>query len=716
MLVNLEQIISKSIDKIKDFKEAALITVNFIAETIVHHPIACALAYFASKTSGLELKIAMAIQDKEAIQSAINEIQNPTNIIIKGFAIYLGCKLAKEYLFDKRFNKKDEQKSIKQIVLDNPTIYSFAGSVAATMALNTIDNAPIEANVFRFLPNYLLLRSFLHIIGFQQEINKIRNSVPNENQKIKFLDYLLAQPAIPAAISGAAAFYLGFKQFSAGYYRAPAHAFAVHSLLSIAAAQAAYFTTQMLSSVLHSKSKDYAKLSLKAQWQKFCSKYDDALETLDELDKIGSENQIAKIKIEKSDILLRQGKKDDAMYLLKDCVYYDQQAPSNPLEFLQELIRISGITAIKRAVQFTPFFDDDVKLSVLCFKDKRYFAAQYVLYLSLNSKPSLEKETAYLFFLDATKQHLKAQKQLVQIISKYAKSDFVTLANSSDEILECTSDGMQRTIVFKKSKTCLEKEYECTKLFYDSATDKDCCVQPIARVSVNSNDSQTNYFAISRIKGKTLFETNKKEEYLFDVISLLAQATQNANETYVKNKSKFCPELDYSAVFINKFVNRSTKKNELKEKLRDGLFIPAYLSSKEKKVIHGNSHAQNILILEKGKLCLIDFGDCSRADFGLDLEQAIQSINPLAERMPYYEESVQILAQKGSKKELIKQYQYSCALKAMHLFGRSKQYGEDNVLGQYENVVRAVKEVVKLEKSINANKFFDAIKQLEAEI
>jgi len=713
--VNLEQIISKSIEKINDFKDTALIAINFIAETVAHHPVATAVAYFATKASGLQLKLALALQDEKAIHAAINEIQNPANTIIEGFAIYLACKLAKEYVFDKRFNTKKEKKPIKQVILNNPTICALAGSVAATMALNTIDNAPVEVNVFRFLPNYLLLRSFLHIIGFQQEITKIRDETSDKNKKIEIADYLLARPAIPAAISGAAAFCYGLKQFSSGYNSALTHAFAVHTLLSVAAAQTAYFATQILSSALHSKSKDYAKLSLKAQWQKFCSKYDDALETLDKLEKIVSENQIVKIKLEKSEILACQGKNDDAMYLLKECVYYDQKAPANPLEFLQELIRITGLSAIKRAIQFMPFFDDGIKLSVLCLKDKRYFAAQYVLHSLMNSEPSLEKETAYLFFLDATKQQLKARKQLGQMISKYGKLDFTQMANSSDEVLECTSAGVQRTIVFKKSKFCLEKEYACTKLFYDSAIDKNSCVQPIARISINANDS-TNYFAMSRIKGKTLFEIKNKEEYLFDAIVLLAQATQKADETYVKNKSKFCSQIDYFALFKHKFVDRSTKKEELKDKLCCGLFILEYLSCQEKNIIHGNPHSQNIIVSEKGKLCLIDFGDCSLADFGLDLEQAIQSINSLEERMQYYEKSILIRGQKGSKKELIKRYQYSSALKAMHLFGRSKQYGEDNVEEQYVNVLRAVTEVVKLEKSNNARKFFDAIQKLEAEI
>ena len=123
----------------------------------------------------------------------------------------------------------------------------------------------------------------------RKEIEQIYNSGKTEKKLIRqATDYILERPILPATIVGTAVFGHFIEPFSAGYKTDPAQAIATQSFLSMAATSAAYFMTQVLASVFHSKSTQCAKLTMKAKWQKFRGKYDQALQTLSELEKIVS--------------------------------------------------------------------------------------------------------------------------------------------------------------------------------------------------------------------------------------------------------------------------------------------------------------------------------------------------------------------------------------------------------------------------------------------
>lgn len=701
--MSLEELLNTTKEKTQDICDAVKLSVQTTAELMTSHPLASAsIMYFCQAIDAARYQV----PEEKAFQSAFF-----------GFTLtYVGCQLAKEYLYRKKQALKKENSSLpkkcKNYVLNNRTIASIITGAVAVCAMNSTTPLTTIENLSAFLPTYVIMNTLLKLAKYQQELQEVYKQKKELVSKVQqAVDYLLERPSIISTTTGAITFAHFYERFTAGYQTAPAKTLFLNAIIATASYAASYFTALSLASIFHSQSKEYAKLAITAKTQKFLGKYEQAIETLSKLEKIASLPARTAVQLEKAEIMILQGKYDAGLLAIKDVLNDDKTTEKrNPFELLYEPFRILGLSTAKNLLQFlacSVFQKKGImRLGLQAYKDDRPALAKFLLRVDDSGLETEDNRVLRMLFFDSIGDIRNAQKELKQTI-KYCKPElFKQIARSSDEIFEYDSSSLTRTIVFKKSKNPLDKEYEHTQLFYDAVADKN----KVAHAISCAKTKEEYYLAVSRIKGKTLAETEHKEKLLDDVVELLCETTQKAQEIAAKTKIAV-PEIDYSKFFDEKFVKRMHCSEEMKTKLREyGAVIPEYLSKQQPTIIHGNPHSRNIIASNEG-LCLIDFGDVCSADFGLDLEQAIMGIAPNEERITQYETCISLRGEQLSK-ETMKRYAYASAFKASHLFARSVHYCEDNPAELKQNLIGAVKNLIKLDRETSLIKFEDTLLRL----
>jgi len=697
--MSLEKILKTTINKAGDAASTVSDGLKCAVEILSSHPLSIALA------GGY-------LDAQQYFNQGYTE-QQSINLGIKTAVLaYSALRLIKDYFIEIK-NKKIHT-NLQDLAIENQVISAATAATAYTTAINTISSAKFNDSWLVFSMAYSTVLMLLKLTKYQKEIEQIYNSGKTEKKLIRqATDYILERPILPATIVGTAVFGHFIEPFSAGYKTDPAQAIATQSFLSMAATSAAYFMTQVLASVFHSKSTQCAKLTMKAKWQKFRGKYDQALQTLSELEKIVSSELSSKIQLQKADILLAQGKYEESMQQLQQCIYETKDAPRNPLEFASELLKMTGLPSVKNAIMWLlPFSKAKTKIGLACYHDGKINSAN--LFLEPHEKDkNIDADLAYLLFLDSTHQEIKLQKQLEKTITKIQGKDFARVAISSDEIFEYTSKGLSRTVIFKKSSRPLEKEYVANKLFHTAAKDKDTIMRPIAHTQIQKNDETADYILASRIKGKVLAECERDKNMLQKSIELLSCTTRYADARLTDLQREEL-EINYFRIFYNKFAKRITKDKELqKEIFCTGKIIPTQLSLMQRRIIHGNAHSKNIILAENEKLCLIDFGDSAAAHFGLDLEQITADICNDFPRLQVYEQAL-VFEEQTRTKESIKEYAYASAFKTAHLLGRSVKYCEQDACMRFQNLVSAVDLLTNLtgEKTM-LETFMDNVKKSE---
>lgn len=708
--MNLEDILSAAKEKTQEFGAATKLSVQTVVEAMAHHPFATAsLVYCGDAIDAMRYKL----PQQDVFRSAC----------LKSTLVYLGCQFARDYFYRRKKHVQEPEKNSsesvfakgKNYVLDNRTIAAVITGAIAICAMNSTQTLTTFENVCTFLPSYAIMKTLLNLAKYQQELQEVYKQKKEDAAYVQqAVDYMLERPATAATVAGAMTFAHFQEKFATGYQTAPAQTFFLNTIISGAGVAAAYFSALLLASIFHSQSHKYARLAITAKAQKMKGKYDSAIETLSELEKIASPQTKTAIELEKAEILIKQKKYDQGILTIKAILDADETTERrNPIELLYEPLKISGLATVKQAVQAAyalRFHKGVLELGLQAYKDNRPALAKYLLKTDDPELKLTDNNILRMLVFEAINDEKAAQKELNRILRGFKPELFKQIARSSDEVYEYDSSALTRTLVFKKSNNSFEQEYLHTRLFYESMQD----LNKIARAITHTKINEQQYLAISRIKGNTVAQMIDKQRMMLPAIELLCEATQKAQENLEKTKIAV-QKLDYFKNFKNKFTMRMPCDEELQEELYElGAEIPEYLSRQKPTIIHGNPHSAN-LISEGDSVCLIDFGDVCLADFGLDLEQTIASISPQEERIVHYENCAEMRNEKVSK-ETIKRYAYASAFKAAHLFARSVYYKEDNPVVCKQNLLTAVSNLIELRcESNKLARFSDAIQRINVE-
>lgn len=666
---------------LEDLINSAKTTLKAGCELIIHHPIATGIyTYYAT---GHEL-LTRQFQEQDAFAYSL----------LAGAAAYLCCKLTTD--------KKT-------------TITSTAIAGLAVGAMNTLEPATLLENVASFLLAYPVPCALLTMHKYQQQLKQsYANKPDNISSTRTAIDYILERPTILASLAGTTAFAIFAEKATFGYNNAPLHALAVNSLVAGTFACGAYFANLALAALFHSQSTRYARLAAKAKLQKIIRKYDAALCTLSQLEKIATPNLQSAIEIEKAECLVKQGKYEEGIIklteVLQDTAISDAK---HPFELLYEPFRITGVTTLKNVLKFiieTFAPRHTIEKAILSLKEGRPAMAEYLFTSTINAeKQNLDYRVLHLFLLDAIDDKKGACAELKQTVKICSPNDFKKISSTTDEVLE--HKGITRTTLFKRGQNSFAQEYSDTRLFRQAMPNQETIAQALAHTQHNGYE----YLAIAYVNGIRLFDATITEQDLKKALELLAEATQRANNHCTQERIR---TINYPKFLEQKFARRATKSTNLQEKIiEESTMITQYLATCKPTIIHGNPHRKNIIKITNGRLCLIDFGDVCKAHFGMDAEHLITDFGMLADRTTYFEECIKIRDEKGPKREMLKQYAYAAVLKAGQLLGRSIAFSEGSPQVHYANLTRAIKEAASVsDDKIQWGRFYDAVLHLEQEV